>query len=66
LHASDDLKGVPKMRRTQANTQIQRTKIVVQVAELSRLLVMIPSDDTIEFHAPLTEKIMGYPIGSAP
>lgn len=46
------------MNQAQADTQNQRTKIVAQVAELSSLLGMIPSDNTIEVHAPLTEQIM--------
>ena len=32
----------------------QKTKIITQIAELSRLLGMIPSDDTIKIHEPLT------------
>ena len=46
------------MNPAQADTQKQRTKIVTQVAELSRLLGMIPSDTAIEVHAPLTEEAM--------
>jgi hypothetical protein len=36
----------------------QTTKIITQIAELSRLLGMIPSDDTIEIHEPLTQNKM--------
>lgn len=32
----------------------QKTEIVTQLAELSRLLGMMPSDDTIELHEPMT------------
>ena len=35
-----------------------KTKIVIQIAELSRLLGMIPSDDTIKIHEPLTKNNM--------
>ena len=46
------------MNPAQADTQNQRTKIITQVAELSRLLGMIPSDNAIRVHAPLTEEAM--------
>ncbi len=36
----------------------QKTKILVQIAELSRLLGVIPSDDTIKIHEPLTKNKM--------
>ena len=36
----------------------QKTKIIKQIAELSRLLGMIPSDDTIKIHEPLTQNKM--------
>ena len=36
----------------------RKTKIITQIAELSRLLGMIPSDDTIKIHEPLTQKKM--------
>lgn len=36
----------------------QKTKIIIQIAELSRLLGMIPSDDTIKIHEPLTQNKM--------
>ncbi len=33
----------------------QKTKIIAQTAELSRLLGMIPSDGTIDVHEPMTQ-----------
>ena len=36
----------------------QRTKIIARIAELSRLLGMIPSDDTIDIHDPMTKNRM--------
>jgi len=36
----------------------QKTNITTQIAELSRLLGMIPSDDTIKIHEPLTQNKM--------
>ena len=36
----------------------QKTKIVTQIAELSRLFGMIPSDDTIKIQEPLTQNEM--------
>ena len=36
----------------------QKTEIMMQVEELSRLLGMIPSDDTIEIHEPMTQNKM--------
>ena len=47
------------MNPAQADTENYRTKIVEKVAELSYLLGMIPSDITIQVHAPLTEEVMG-------
>ena len=46
------------MNPDQENIENQRTKIVAQIAELSGLLGMIPSDNAIEVHAPLTEEAM--------
>jgi hypothetical protein len=37
---------------------VDKTKIVEQIADLSRLLGMIPSDDTIEVHEPVTQNSM--------
>jgi hypothetical protein len=39
-------------------SESQKTKIITQIAELSRLLGMIPSDDTIQIHEPLTQDTM--------
>ena len=36
----------------------QKRKIAVQISDLSRLLGMIPSDDTIELKEPLTHHQM--------
>lgn len=46
------------MNQSQENFEGQKTKIMTQVAELSRLLGMIPSDDTIQIHEPLTQNKM--------
>jgi hypothetical protein len=46
------------MRQPQEKFEGQETKIVTQIAELSRLLGMIPSDDTIQIHEPLTQNKM--------
>ena len=37
---------------------VDKTKIVEQIAELSRLLGMIPSDDTIAINEPVTQHSM--------
>ncbi len=36
----------------------QKTRILTQIAELSRLLGMIPSDDTIHMREPVTQNVM--------
>ena len=36
----------------------QKTKIITQIAELSRLFGMIPSDDTIKIQEPQTQNEM--------
>ncbi|MFC1859512.1 hypothetical protein ACFL9U_16005 [Thermodesulfobacteriota bacterium] len=46
------------MNQSQENFEGQKTKIITQIAELSRLLGMIPSDDTIKIHEPLTQNKM--------
>jgi len=46
------------MNQPQENFRDQKTKIITQIAELSRLLGMIPSDDTIKIHEPLTQNKM--------
>ncbi len=35
-----------------------KTKIIVQIADLSKLLGMIPSDDTVTVNEPVTQKSM--------
>ena len=37
---------------------VEKTKIIEQIADLSRLLGMIPSDDTIAINEPLTHNSM--------
>ena len=37
---------------------VDKTRIVEQIADLSRLLGMIPSDDTVTVNEPLTQKSM--------
>jgi hypothetical protein len=46
------------MNHCQEKFEGDRTKIVTQIAELSRLLGMIPSDDTIQIHESLTQDKM--------
>ena len=46
------------MSQQKGKPEDQRTKIIAQIAELSRLLGMIPSDDTIDIHDPMTKKRM--------
>ena len=46
------------MNQSRENLGGQKTKIITQIAELSRLLGMIPSDDTIKIHEPLTQNEM--------
>jgi hypothetical protein len=46
------------MSGRQQNVEDQKTKIIAQTAELSRLLGMIPSDGTIDVHEPLTQEKM--------
>jgi len=40
------------------NNSVDKTKIVEQIADLSRLLGMIPSDDTIAVNEPVTHNSM--------
>ncbi len=42
----------------QEENSADKTKIVEQIADLSRLLGMIPSDDTIAVHEPVTQNSM--------
>jgi hypothetical protein len=46
------------MSERQENFEDQKTKIIAQTAELSRLLGMIPSDGTINVHEPTTHNSM--------
>lgn len=46
------------MSEHQEDIEDQKIKIVTQIAELSRLLGMTPSDDTIQIHEPLTQDKM--------
>ena len=46
------------MNDPQEKLEGQKTKIITQIAELSRLLGIIPSDDTIKIHEPLTQNEM--------
>jgi hypothetical protein len=46
------------MNEPQEKVEDQKLKIVTQIADLSRLLGMIPSDDTIEVHEPTTHNSM--------
>ena len=43
------------MKQSQNNCNNQKVQIAAQVAELSRLLGMIPSDGAIEIQEPLTQ-----------
>ena len=46
------------MNQPQEEFEGRKPKIIAQIAELSRLLGMIPSDDTIKIHEPLTQNKM--------
>ena len=46
------------MNPSQEKPEGRKTAIIGQFAELSRLLGMIPSDDTIKIHEPLTQNEM--------
>ena len=46
------------MSEHQDNFDDQKIKISTQIAELSKLLGMIPSDDSIKIHEPLTHNKM--------
>ena len=46
------------MSQSQEKSENQKTKIMTQIAELSRFLGMIPSDDAIKIHEPLTQNKM--------
>jgi len=46
------------MNEPKEKFEAQKTKISAQIGELSRLLGMIPSDDRIIIHEPLTQNKM--------
>jgi len=46
------------MNQHQKQSEDSKIEITTQIAELSRLLGMIPSDDTIHIHEPLTQNQM--------
>lgn len=46
------------MSEPQQNLEDQKAKIIAQIADLSRLLGMTPSDGTIDVHEPLTHNSM--------
>ena len=46
------------MNQPREEFQGEKTEIMMQIAELSRLLGMIPSDDTITMQEPLTRNKM--------
>jgi len=46
------------MNHSQEKIEGQKTKIITQIAELSELLGMMPSDDTIKIYEPLTQNKM--------
>ena len=46
------------MNQPQEKTGDQKAKIIAEIAELSGLLGMIPADETIKIHEPLTQNEM--------
>ena len=46
------------MNELQEKIENQKIEIVSQIADLSRLLGMMPSDSTIKIHEPLTQNKM--------
>ena len=46
------------MNQPQKKSEDHKTKIITQIADLSRLLGMIPADDTIKILEPLTQNKM--------
>jgi len=46
------------MSHYKENVEEQKTRIMEQTAELSRLLGMVPTDDTIDVQDPLTHDSM--------
>jgi ubiquinone/menaquinone biosynthesis C-methylase UbiE len=57
-HAMKPDEMSPSKSEPQEKVEDQKLKIVTQIADLSRLLGMIPSDDTIEVHEPTTHNSM--------
>jgi hypothetical protein len=51
-------RGKSQMSEPQEDFEDQKIKIIAQIAELSRLLGMIPSDGTIDVHEPVTHDSM--------
>ena len=43
---------------TESTNSVDKAKIVEQIADLSRLLGMIPNDDTVIVNEPVTNKFM--------
>lgn len=50
--------GKCEMSQPKEKFEGRKTKIMTEIAELSRLLGMIPSDDTIKMKEPLTQNRM--------
>jgi hypothetical protein len=48
------------MNQLRETAESQKTAIVTQIAALSRLLGMIPANDAIQMHEPLTENKMAF------
>jgi hypothetical protein len=46
------------VNQRQDKSEDRKTEVIAQIAELSKLLGMIPSDDTIKIHEPLTQNQM--------
>ena len=46
------------MSEPRENIEEQKIKIMAQTAELSRLLGMIPADETVEVHEPMSHDTM--------
>jgi len=46
------------MSEPQENIEDQKIKLIAQIADLSRLLGMIPSDSSIDVHEPMTHNSM--------
>jgi hypothetical protein len=53
-----ELKQETKQMTEPKENSVDKTKIIEQIADLSRLLGMIPSDDTITVNEPVTRNSM--------